>query len=383
MARKRGRKSRNLWGSNDDAGAGRRRLRYWADLHDGKGYTRHSMTITGTKRDGDEMLARLRVEHGQDRPVPTLGQAWDMWFLPEIRARVDDGDLSQRSLSTYASLWRRHLSPAWGDTPVTDIRPLDIQSWVMGLTTDTARRSLMLMGQVLAKCVMYEVVDHNVARENYRLPRRVERTHSKEVYTAAEMIAALEAVRGTVAYVPAVLCGVASCRVGESLGVMRDELRAVEVDGMTLAVAEIARQVNRDGIPSDVLKTPRSARPVVVPEPWSTDLLAQPGPWLVGSGERAVSQSVVRRAWESALKNSGIEPIPFRNLRNSWRTYMRWELRVAEDMLESMMGHVGRNIGEVHYDRPRWEVYADVVADAWLRFRSGEKVGRWDDLGQS
>ena len=56
MPRKR---ARSTWGANEDAGNGRRRLRYWADLHDGKGYVRHSMTIVGSRRDGDEALARL------------------------------------------------------------------------------------------------------------------------------------------------------------------------------------------------------------------------------------------------------------------------------------------------------------------------------------
>ena len=52
---------------------------------------------------------------------------------------------------------------------------------------------------------------------------------------------------------------------------------------------------------------------------------------------------------------------------------MRWELGVPEDMLEKMMGHVGRNVGEVHYDRPDADVFADVVAEAWVRHRMGAK----------
>lgn len=375
MPRKRGRKSRSTWGSNDDAGAGRRRLRYWADLHDGKGYTRRSMTIVGTRRDGDEMLARLRVEHSKDRPTPTVGEVYERWWLPELVDRHESGELSRSALVNYRSRWNRHVAPRWAGVQVTDVRALDVQSWLMGgMTAEMAKASLRVLRSVLDMAVRYEVTDHNPAAARYRMPRGTVRTHSKDVYTAAEMIAALDAVRGTVAYVPAVLCGVASCRPGESLGVLRSELMAAEVGGMTLAVADLARQVDRDGHVVEGLKTPQSARPVVVPEPWSLDLLAQPGPWLVGSGERPVSQTIVRAAWDDALAAAGISPIPFRNLRNSWRTYMRWELGVAEDMLESMMGHVGRNVGEQHYDRPAWEVYAAVVADAWMRWRDGQNA---------
>ena len=369
MPRKRGRKSRSTWGSNDDAGAGRRRLRYWADLHDGRGYARRSMTIVGTRRDGDEMLARLRVEHSQDRPVPTLRQAWEAWYLPELRDRAAAGEVAPHTVKLYESMWRRHIAPAWGEAPVTDIRPLGVQQWLMDMTTDGARRSLMLLGQVLAKCVMYEAVDHNVAREDYRLPRRVEREHSRAVYTAGEMVAALDAVRGTCCYLPAVMCGVASCRPSEALGPMRAEVREAEARGMTLAVVDLVRQAGRQGV-RDELKNPQSRRPVVVPEPWSLDVLAAPGPWLCDRGDGTpCPQHKVNAEWSRALAAAGIEPIPFRNLRNSWRTYMRWELGVAEDMLESMMGHAGRNVGEQHYDRPRWEVYADVVAGAWLQWR--------------
>ena len=372
MPRKRGRKSRNAWGSNEDVGAGRRRLRYWADLHDGRGYVRHSKTIVGTKTDGDLELARLRLEHSSDGPTPTVGEVYERWWLPDLVDRHESGELSRSALANYQSRWNRHIAPRWADVPVSDVRALDVQSWLMGgMTAEMARASLRVLRSVLDLAVRYEVADRNPAAARYRMPRGAVREHSKEVYTAAEMVAALEAVRGSVAYVPAVLCGAASCRPGESLGVMRAELRAAESHGMTLAVADLSRQVDRNGHVVDGLKTPHSERPVVVPEPWSLDLLAQSGPWLVGSGERPVSQTIVRQAWDRALSAAGIRPIPFRNLRNSWRTYMRWELGVDEDMLESMMGHVGRNVGEQHYDRPRWEVYVAVVADAWMRWRAG------------
>ena len=368
MPRKR---ARSTWGSNEDAGNGRRRLRYWADLHDGRGYTRHSMTIVGSRRDGDETLARLRVEHSQVRPTPTLRQAWEAWYLPELRERVESGDMAPRSHKVYVSSWEAHVSPAWGDILVTDIRPLGVQQWLSGMTASSAKRALGVLGQILSKCVLYEAVDHNVARESYRLPSRTERTHDKTVYTLEETVAALDAVRGTVAYLPAVMCGVASCRPGEALGPMCSEVREVEVGGMTLAVVDLVRQVARSGEARKALKNPQSARPVVVPEPWSLDVLSQPGRWLCDRGDGTPSrQYKVNSEWSRALREAGIKPIPFRNLRNSWRTYMRWELGVAEDMLESMMGHAGRNVGEVHYDRPRWEVYAQVVADAWMRYRA-------------
>lgn len=374
MARKRGRKSRNTWGSNDDAGGGRRRLRYWADLHDGRGYTRHSKTIVGTKTEGDVELARLRVSHSSDRPVPTVRQAYEMWWLPDATESRESGDMARSTYVNHLSRWRLHVGPRWGDLPVTDVRALDVQEWLRGLTATIAESSLTLLRQILAECVRYEVIDRNVAAMGYKMPRRIERIYSKDVYGLDEMVAALAAVRGTVAYIPAVMAGIGSCRVGESMGFRVDEVRAEEVCGMTVAVVDLVRQVSVNGVPGEdhELKTRTSERPIVIVEPWSLDVLSAPGPvWLCDNGCGGIpSQPTIRRHWEGALRSAGMEPIPLRNLRNSWRTYMRWELGVPEDKLERMMGHGGRNVGEIHYDRPAWEVFAQTAAEAWVRYRA-------------
>lgn len=375
MPRKRGRKSRSTWGSNDDAGAGRRRLRYWADLHDGKGYARHSKTIVGTKTDGDEELARLRVQHSQDRPVPTLGQAFAMWWLPDATDRLERGEMARSTYDNYLSRWRKHVAPRWEDVAVTDVRPLDVQEWLLTKTSTMGSMSLMLMRQVLDLCQRYEVVGANVAAQRYRIPKKVEREHSKDVYNLREMVAALDAVRGTVAYLPAVLCGLASCRVGEALGPRVDlgEVRPMEVGGMVVAVVDVIRNVDQNGHPGEdhVLKNRQSERPVIVPAPWSADVLAAAGPWLTDRGDgRPTPQTTANDVWSKTLSDAGIKPIPMRNLRNSWRTFMRWELGIDEDKLEAMMGHAGKNVGEVHYDRPREEVFAQTVADAWMRYRA-------------
>ncbi|HJA28425.1 MAG TPA: site-specific integrase [Candidatus Olsenella pullicola] len=384
MPRKR---HRSTWGTNEDAGNGRRRLRYWADLHDGRGYVRHSVTIVGSRRDGDEALARLRVEHSQDRPTPTLRQAWEAWYLPDLMDRFERGEASKSTVSNYLSRWESHIRPAFGELPVTDVRPLDIQSWLLsGMTRSMASASLCLLRQVLDMCVRYEAMDHNTAAARYRLPRGIERVRPKDVLTLSETVSAIDAARGTVAYLPAILCGLSSCRVGEAFGPRVDmgEVRTVTASGMTVAVVDVTRQIDARGHELPSLKTPQSERPVIVPEPWSADVIAQEGPWLCDDGcGSPVSRRAARDAWLASCERAGVSPIPLQNLRNSWRTFMRWELGVAEDMLESMMGHAGRNVGEMHYDRPREEVFAQTVAGAWMRYRAAGNGCNRDDLGQS
>lgn len=370
MPRKRRRRGRSHWGSNDPAGRGRRRLRFWADLHDGRGYMRHSMTISGTASDGWLMLDRLHIKHGSDTVMPTVSQAFEMWWLPDAEERLEAGELSRNTYTNKMSRWQCHVKPRWGDVFVGDVKVLEIQEWLKSLTSATAESSLALLRQILEFCVRYELIDRNPASGGFRMPRRAERSHSKDVFALDEMIAGLDAVRGTAAYIPAIMSGIGSCRFGEALSARVDlgEVRREEVDGMVVAVVDLVRQVDASGhpMPDHAMKTNASERPIVIPEPWSLDVLAEDGPWLCDNGFGApVSQKLVARCWKKALDDAGIKPIPFRNLRNSWRTYMRWELGVPEDMLEAMMGHVGRNVGEVHYDRPRWEYFAAEVVKAW------------------
>lgn len=367
---------RSTWGTNEDAGRGYRRLRYWADEHDGRGYVRHSKTIRGTRRDGDEELARLRVAHSADAPVPTVRQAYETWWLPDARERVARGDMATSSLVNYQSRWRTHVEPVFGSTPVTDVRPLALREWRQGMTQGSARQAMVILRGVLDYCVLFGVLRDNPARMAMPATSHVatERMDAG-AYDAAQLAAAIEAVRGTVAHVPAIMCGIGSCRVGEALGPRVDDVSEVVANGMRVAVVEIVRQVDRGGHVSDTLKTRASRRVVAIPEPWSLDVLDAArdgaGGWLCPDGVGGpISQLAVTRAWDAALGRSEVERLPMRSLRSSWRTVMRWELGVSEDMLEKMMGHVGRNVGEVHYDRPDGEMFADVVSDAWARFRA-------------
>lgn len=370
---------RSTWGSNADAGGGYRRLRYWADERDGRGYVRHSKTIKGTRRQGDEELARLRVAHSQDRPVPTVRQAYEMWWLPDAFAKVESGRISRQTLTNYQSRWKAHVCPALGDLPVSDVRPLVLREWLQGMSEGVSNQAVVMLRQILDLCVLYECIESNPARgviPTATRPKATER--DKTTYTAEGMDGALAAVRGTAAYVPAILCGIGSCRVGEALGVHCDEVEEVEANGMTVAVAPISRQVDRAGDVSDTLKTSCSARVVAIPEPWSLDVLEaaranQPGGWLTPDGVGGpLSQFTFNTVWRRTLKAAGIPSIPLRNLRNSWRTIGRWELGIPEDLLEKMMGHAGKNVGEIHYDRPRAEYFADVVSRAWNDFRAAK-----------
>ena len=358
-------RKRSSWGSNQPMGPGKRRIRYMADTGDGRGFTRHSETVYGTRKQADEVLAQRRIEHSQDKPVPTLQKAYETWLIPEFEDKLARNELRASSYSLYKRLWNCHVKPVFGSVPVSAIKPVDIQEWLLGLKKSSANKSLMLLKQVLDKCVMFEVIPSNPAAVSFRIPKTVTE-RNKEVFALSDLLKAIEAVRGTPAYYIAVLCGIGSCRVGEAIGVKAEDIKPYVYKGKTLAVIDLQRQYSCANEVNDVLKTGNSKRPIIIPEPWSKELLEAKSGWLVDKGNgKPVSQYVMRNIWHDALVAHDIDIIPLKNLRNSWRTIMRWELKVDADYVERMMGHAGKNVGEIYYDRPQWQQFADVVAEAW------------------
>ena len=358
MPRKRGRKSRSAWGSNEDAGAGRRRLRYWADLHDGRGYARHSKTIVGTKTDGDLELARLRVAHDADGPCPTVGQAWEMWVLPEYERRlaayladpagVPSGrGMKPKTHRAYMSMWENHVAPAWADVRLSDVRARGVQDWLDGLK---------LSGKI-------------------------------DVWTLDELVYGLwpqlwgHPVEGAF-----ILSSFGSCRPGESLGPMVDEIGFDRSLGMTVALVPIVRQVGDDGTPTAAgdLKNGWSERTVAIPEPWSlrleelcSDRAARPV-WLSDRGDATPWRGDrMRDAYARAEERAGLPHKEARAQRRSWRSWMA-DMGIPGELLEKMMGHVPPGVTGRHYLALPPEKVRDVVVRA---FTERPISVDWDKLG--
>ena len=363
------RSTRSSWGSNKPARRkGYRTLRYWADEHDGRGYMRHTMTIEGSKRDGDRKLAELRLAHSDDRPVPTLRECYESWCAPDVKSR-----LSYNSVKMYESAWRSKIEPRWGDSPVTDIKPIDVQGWISGMTRSQATLVMKVMAATIDYAVRYGILDSNPMRVRYVMPTSG-RKRDGGTYTLDESVAIFRAVRGSFIEAAVLSSLFGSCRVGESLSPRVGELVGARAEnGMTAAMFDLKRQVANNGDVVGDLKTDGSKRTIVfvgevaermleIQEQRHRDGLA----WLTdnGLGEH-VEQRVLSAEWRKLLSASGIPHHPYQNLRNSWRTFMDWELHVEPSKLEKMMGHRGGDVTAIHYNRPTAQMYIDSVAEAY------------------
>lgn len=119
-------KRRDSWGSITEIERGKRyRIRYWAETSDG--YKRRSKTIRGTRKDAEQVRARLLLEHGEDKPCPTVAQAWETYTLPYYQRLVEQGEYAQSTVSSYKSRWNVHINPKWGSVPCDAVTPLEMQ----------------------------------------------------------------------------------------------------------------------------------------------------------------------------------------------------------------------------------------------------------------
>ena len=383
------RKTRASWGSNKPARRkGYRTLRYWADTKDGRGYMRHTMTIQGSKRDGDRKLAELRLQHGDDVHVPTIAEAWGSWLLPEYDAMHQSylenprpskrGSRESVKTSTYdqvMSTWRVHVGPRWGDVYADAVKYGDVQEWLDGMTEQVGKRALSQLSLILDKCMINEFIDKNVASYKYRMPTKAKKQDDGGVWSLEEIHSEiLPAVKGRPCEAAVILSAIAGCRTGEAVAPMLSEVYKMEANGMTFACADIPRQVDNDGHISSEndLKNKWSPRTVVLPPPWSYRLLelkaeleAKGLTWLSDRGTcEPISQKTARNDFRKRLKMTGLEERQFRALRRSWRTWIS-SRGINDRILEKMMGHSDGTTTGRYYLKADAKIIAEEMARAY------------------
>lgn len=392
---------RSAFGSIEEVERGKRyRVRWWGDSHDGGGYRRHSRVIRGTRREAEEFRSLMHVRHGEDAPCPTVGEAWELWYRPdcdralavwerERRPGKRGESMKPQTHMQVMSTWRAHVAPRWACVPVSGVRYSDVQEWLLTKTEQVAKRCLSMLRGILRLCVLNEVLDRNVAEYGYRMPSRASKA-DHGVWTLEELDERLwPAVWGRLSEPTFLLSAFGSCRSGECLAPMLDEIEAVEAPEMTLAVVPIRRQVYNDGGVSDEddLKNRWSPRTVVVPEPWSLRVLqlrdeglGRGDVWLTDDGlGEPPSQRRVREDFYRALDAAGIPRRQMRALRRSWRSWMA-VTGVSREVMEKMMGHVGDGTTGRHY----LQLDAELISKELLRAMGGNKIEvGWDFLGPS
>jgi integrase len=138
--------------------------------------------------------------------------------------RSTKGSISGKTLGTYDSQMRLHLTPYFGKKPLTGISSIDVRSWVGKLSeakvgATTIRQSYRLLRQVMESAVIEEMIPRNPCI-GIKLPRIA--SADKRGLTREELIALSEEC-GT--YGPVILfLGTTGLRIGEALALRVEDL---------------------------------------------------------------------------------------------------------------------------------------------------------------
>lgn len=364
-------KRRRTWGSITTVTRGKHVLRWVENTPDGR--KRRSRTFHGTYKEADAELARIRVRVGDDAPVPTIGQAYEMWWRPWMERRVAEGKTAPGTAGWYARSWAKVCAPRWSRVPVDSVKPAEVQRWLDGLTNGEARTAMPLLRKIADFAVRFEVVEANKFRVEYETPARKARTRTKDVYDLARADAMFAALRGARMEAAFILACFGSCRTGESLGAKVSDLELVESHGVSVALVSVSRTMGETGsTPVERLKNEQSVRTVAIPGAYGERIAeiaaereAAGSEWLADRGDGLpMNKSALNYEWN----RDAADRIPFANLRNSWRTFAQAEWGLGYDLLEVIMGHALPGVTGRHYLRMSPGQIADQVGAAYARF---------------
>ena len=366
MPRKR---ARRTFGSIDEVVAGKKYVCRWYENTD-LGRKRLSKTVNGTYREADLFLSRKHVELGEEHVVPTLADAYELWYVPWAERQVADGKKKQGTVDRYMEAWRGVVSGKWGDVPLDRIRPDLFQKWLLEQNAGNANIAMVLLRKIGDLAVLYGRVDSNVFRREYDKPSARTRKKVERIYTLEQARSAYRKLQGSPAIMPFIIACFGGARVGESLGVMRDEVRRIESNGIEFAVVPIRRRMPKSGcapLPDGDLKTPQSYRETIVPEPYCGPILesARSGKsaWLADRGDGLpLNENSFMYFFN---RDVGEDAIPLSNLRSSWRTFASFEWHVPSETLELLMGHKLDGVSGRHYIRPSIDDLAKSFAETY------------------
>lgn len=351
------------YGSISKTKNGVTRVRFWGDKHDGKGYRRLSKSIRGNRRDAQMFLSQMQLAHNEDKPTMTVGDVYQQWYLPDIKDR-----LAESTINVYGYNWNAYVKERWANVSIADIKPIEVQKWLDGLTFVQAQKALVIMQPLMDYPVRYEMIPTNPMRINYVMPSQ-EAHSDKGIYTLAECQEMAQVIENHLLEPAYLFAAFGSCRTGEALGIdIADVTFETAENGMFCAVALIKQQVNNAGQIIERTKNTASERYAIVPEPYSYRLkeiceTKQSGLLTCDTFGMPLTRVRMCRLWKDVCKHTNIGYHPFKNLRNSWRTYTEWELDGEPEKLEKLMGHKGQSVTARHYNRPQKEMYVNFAAD--------------------
>lgn len=225
----------------------------------------------------------------------------------------------------------------FGDEPIRDIRPLDIQRLIDSLANkkysqQTVRVQRNVLNLIFKFAVLQDYIEQNPV-ESTRVPRHLAKT-KRTVPTDKDISTILNSVDKDFGLFPYFLL-LTGLRRGELLA-----LQWQDIDGNT---AHIYKQVTYNGDNqnqphlTENTKTEAGQRDIFLPDALLDHLKrGKPTDYIFG-GKCPLTKTALRRKWDKYVKETGISLTPHQ-LRHAYATFL-YESSVPEKEAQRMLGH--------------------------------------------
>lgn len=319
-----------------------------------EGGRRKSKTVTGSKRDAQRFLAGIQAAATGDVSHMTLGTFWEHRYRPHVDR------LAETTVLGYEHVWAASVRPRFGDVAMADVSRADVQDWLDGMSHGKASHALALMRAMYGYAEDLGLVDVNVMRKKYRLPRKDARMRAVNDMThdRATLEAILTACEGQSWEAGYILSAFGGLRREEALGCRWESIEWA--DGFALVhVHEVCVSVNGRPVVKET-KTAHSVRTVPIPAPYSTRLAAiraqyPDDVWVSDDGFGSpLNPDTVAERWKRWHTLQPFPFVPWKNLRKSYGSVLHGE-GIDLATIAKLLGHSGTQTTYSWYDRPSLE----------------------------
>lgn len=319
--------------------------------------------LRGTAKEADRRLAELRIKYEGATDHMTLDQFWTSYYAPEMDER-----LAASTTPGYRRVYNVDIKPRFGDTPMDDIKPRDIQEWISVMTNGKAKAAKRILSAILGRAFALGYVDDNVAQRRFVYPKaKAKGQRSKEVFGLAELDGVFREAKGEVWEGAYILAAFGGASREEACGVKLDEISFAQ----GYAIVPIVRGVQRLDSEVKVLdwtKNEHRQRDLVIPPPYSMrlrELVAERkrdgDVWIADDGMGGpMNPNTMAKRYRDWFAIHPYKYVPFGNLRNSYGTMME-SLGVDGMMVSKLLGHSQPSTFYKHYFRPSTEDKLDAI----------------------
>ena len=321
---------------------------------------RISKRVHGTYADAEIVGAQLDLQLGAVQPTETLDEYFSRRFIPSR------SDLDPKTIDNYRTIWRCHVSPAFGSMPVSEPPHADIQRWALSMSRGTSVHAVKLL-----RCVLRDAWYAGLLpSEPMARPVRYPKLHAgkADVWDADEVSDAMRRLRGhRLEPLVAVMLG-GGLRRSEALALDWGDLRFG--DGLVrLTVSKAASR--EDGM----TKNPQSVRAVSIGEPFASALERRRGAGPICPLKPDGVRSLWKRMFASGGTLGDMRYIPMKQLRATHTTLMH-EAGVSDTTISMVHGHSDVRTDYRHYIAPTSRAADDAARAVCGFMRCRDKESR-------